>query len=103
MTYDHELTLIKQKYKEDDLGQRIPDGNPVKTTVLCNKKSVGRTEFYNASVAGMKPELIFIIHGFEYNNQEKVEYNGTEYDVIRTYQTDFDKIELTVGSRLGNG
>lgn len=103
MTYDHEVVLLKQNYIEDDLGQKIPDGPPVETSVLCNKKSVGRNEFYNASVAGMEPELILGLHAYEYDNQKQVEFNGQTFDVIRTYQVNFEEIELTVGKKIGNG
>lgn len=93
MTYDNELTLINQTYTEDEIGNQIPVEN--ETVVLCGLKSIGRTEFYNAAVAGLKPELIFVVHGYEYNGQTKVEFEGVRYKVIRTYSTGFEEVELT--------
>lgn len=92
MTYDHELTLISQTVKEDEIGNQIPVESC--KTVLCSVKSVGRTEFYSAAVAGLRPELVFVIHGYEYNGEQAVEFDGVRYRVIRTYQVDFEEMEL---------
>lgn len=93
MTYDHELTLIGETYTYDDIGNQLPA--ETETTVLCGLKSVGRSEFYNAALAGLRPSLVFIIHGYEYNGEKKVEYEGERYNVLRTYSTDFEEVELT--------
>ena len=93
MTYDHELVLIKQDFTFDEIGNQIPI--ETRKTVLCNVKSVGRNEFYGAATSGLKPEVVFIIHGYEYNGEREVEFEGKKYHVIRTYSTDFEEIELT--------
>ena len=92
MTYDHELTLIRQEYQEDEIGNRIPV--ETRTTILCVLKSVGRSEFYNAAVTGLRPEIVFVIHGYEYNGEQYVEFEGVRYRVIRTYSEDFEEMEL---------
>ena len=93
MTFDHELTLISQTVKEDEIGNQIPV--ETETVVLCGLKSVGRNEFYSAAVTGLKPELVFVIHGYEYNGEQEVKFEGNRYRVIRTYLTDFEEVELT--------
>ena len=93
MTYDHELTLISQTITEDEIGNQIPV--ETETVVLCGLKSVGRNEFYSAAVTGLKPELVFVIHGYEYNGEQEVKFEGNRYRVIRTYLTDFEEVELT--------
>ena len=93
MTYDHELTLISQTITEDEIGNQIPV--ETETVVLCGLKSVGRNEFYSAAVTGLKPELVFVIHGYEYNGEQVVKFEGNRYRVIRTYLTDFEEVELT--------
>ncbi|MFN2746967.1 phage head closure protein [Bacillus sp. z60-18] len=100
-TYDHEITLIQQDFDEDEIGNQIP--TETRTTVLCAKKSVTRNEFYNASNSGMKPSLVFIVHGYEYRKEQKVEFEGIEYNVIRTYETDFEEVELLCERVIGNG
>lgn len=93
MTYDNELTLIKQEFIEDEIGNQTP--SETRKTVLCNVKSVGRNEFYSAATAGLQPSIVFVIHGYEYDGEQVVEFEGTRYNVIRTYSTDFEEIELT--------
>lgn len=100
-TYDHELTLIKEGYIEDDIGNQIP--GETKQTVLCRKMSVGRNEFYAAATSKLKPEIIFVIHGYEYEGERKVEFEGQRYTVLRTYAVDFEEIELTCGRGGADG
>ncbi len=71
-------------------------------TVYANKKSVKYSEFYQAAMAGLKPELVFEINSFEYDNEDKVRYNDKEYAIIRTYEKG-EVIELTVSSFIGKG
>ncbi|MEV2910162.1 phage head-tail adapter protein [Paenibacillus larvae] len=93
MTYDNELTLISQGYEKDEIGNQIPVES--KTEILCGLKSVGRSEFYNAAAAGLRPELIFEVHGYEYGGEQLVKFEGAHYRVIRTYAVDFERLELT--------
>jgi SPP1 family predicted phage head-tail adaptor len=94
MTYDYELTLIGETYTEDEIGNQIPV--ETETVILCGLKSVSRNEFYNAAVNDLKPERVFVIHPYEYDNQKKVEFEGERYKVIRTYQKDTEEMELIV-------
>lgn len=91
--YNHELILIGEKIVYDEYG--VPRKTETRTNVLCKVKSIGRSEFYGAAVAGLRPEIVFVIHGYEYNGEKKVEFEGLKYNVIRTYSTDFEEIELT--------
>ena len=95
-----EITLIKELYKEDEIGNQITD--EVRTTVFCDKKSVTRSEFYNASTTGMKPSIVFVVHLYEYNDEVKIEYEGQVYNVIRTYIKNMDEIELTCERVISN-
>jgi SPP1 family predicted phage head-tail adaptor len=97
----HELTLIKQSYTEDELGNQI--SVEVKSSVFCDVKSVGRTEFYSAATTGLKPEIIFVIHTYEYDGETVVEFEGKKYSVIRTYSASTERMELTCEKVLGNG
>jgi len=111
MTYDNELNLITYTTTYDELLQ------PIKTTVrnpvLCKKGSIGSNEFYNAKVAGLKPELKLVVHSFEYNGETEVEFEGIKYNVIRTYAGDTvdksknalsgEEIELTCEKVVGDG
>jgi len=100
MTYDHELTLVSQTYTEDEIGNQIPVEE--RKTILCGLKSITRGEFYNAALAGLKPEITFVIHGYEYNGEKKLEFEGEKYKVIRTYMKDFEEMELVCEKVIGN-
>lgn len=91
--YNHELTLIGEEVIYDDYG--VPRKTETRTNVLCDVKSVGRNEFYGAATSGLKPEIVFVMHGYEYKGEKSVEYEGNRFKVIRTYSTDFEEVELT--------
>lgn len=92
MTYDYELTLIGYETEYDEIGQEI--NVPVERKILCGIKSIGRNEFYAAAQTGLRPEITFIIHNYEYNGEKEVKFEGQKYKVIRTYSTDFEEMEL---------
>lgn len=105
MTYDHELTLIgATSYIEDEVGNQIPV--PAETDIYCGLRSIGRNEFYNAAVTDMRPEIIFVIHPYEYNGEKQVRFKAKDeeesavYKVIRTYQKGTEEMEL-ICERVG--
>lgn len=99
--WQNELILISKTFEFDDIGNQVPIEN--KTEVFCNVKSVSRSEFYNAATAGLKPSLVFVIHDYEYNNEETVEFENNRYKVIRTYRKNIEELELTCEKVIGNG
>lgn len=101
MTYDHELTLIDYTIEYDEIGQQKKI--ETRTNILCAVKSIGRNEFYAAAQAGLKPKITFVIHGYEYNGEKEVEFEGEKYKVIRTYMKDFEEMELVCEKVIGNG
>lgn len=68
--------------------------------VYATKKSVRSSEHYQATVAGLKPELVFVVRDFEYENEERIRYKGVDYEIIRTYHVG-DVYELTVSAKTG--
>lgn len=100
-TYDHELILIAQTMQEDEIGNQVPV--ETRTTILCSLQSIGRNEFYDAAASGLKPELMFTIHAYEYKGERQVEFEGVKYNVIRTYRANFEELELTCEKVIGNG
>lgn len=101
MTYDFELTLISQTFEEDGIGNQVPV--ETETTVLCDRKSVGRSEFYNAAAAGLRPELVLVVHAYEYQGERVIKFEGVRYNIIRTYAIGIEEIELTCKRVIGNG
>lgn len=103
MTYDHELILITPGgIIEDEIGNQIPV-DPVETPIYCGVKSIGRTEFYNAAVTGLRPEIIFVVHAYEYDSQKLVHFDGVDYRVMRTYQVGTEELELTCEKVAADG
>ena len=68
-----------------------------KRTVYCTVKSIGQTEAYLAMGQGLNPELkVILAHDFEYEGERLCELDGVKYDILRTYVTETDGIELTL-------
>lgn len=70
-------------------------------TVYSNKKGVRQSEFYQAAGVGLRPELVFEIRSEEYENDERLKYNGTDYAIIRSYDRG-EVTELTVKTYVGS-
>jgi len=70
----------------DDAGDRIFK-DPVDREIFARVDSIGRSEFYQAHAAGLKPEIKFTIaDGEDYHGEMTVVYCGTIFHVLRTYQ-----------------
>jgi SPP1 family predicted phage head-tail adaptor len=97
--WNNEITLIANKITgKDKLKQNITE--EVKTKLLCRKRSITRSEFYQANQAGLRPSLVVDIHSFEYENQELAEFDGKRYRIIKTYPIDLEILELTLMEKL---
>lgn len=92
MRFDKELFLISQTIESDDVGNEIPV--ETRRKIFCAMKSARANEFYSAAVNGMKPELVFTIYEFEYKDEQKAEFQGKKYRIIRTYMKNSREMEL---------
>lgn len=84
----------------DDIGNTITV--PIKRKVFADISSIKQSEFYQAQANGLKPEITLKIRTFEYKGEKKVEYNGTKYNVLKTYTNNFGTMELTCEKVIGN-
>ena len=97
--WNHEITLSSKKVTgKDKLLQPISED--VEVTLLCQKKRVTRSEFYQANQAGLKPSLVVEIRNFEYENQEFAKFEGKQYRILKTYPIDSEILELTLSEVL---
>lgn len=79
------------------------DTEETKRTVPCTVKSIGMQEAYQAMGIGLNPELkVILAHDFEYGGERKAELAGVRYDILRTYVTETDGIELTLQREARN-
>lgn len=98
--WNHEITLItKVKVGVDALQQPIFEEEYSK--ILCSKRSVTRSEFYQASQVGVRPTLVLDIHSFEYEGQELVQFEEKRYRILKTYQVRNEILELTLTEVMG--
>lgn len=97
--WNNEITLTSRKIKgKDKLKQPIYED--VEVTILCRKKKVTRSEFYQANQAGLRPSLVVEVHNIEYDNQEHAVFEGKKYHVLKTYPIDSEILELTLSEKL---
>jgi SPP1 family predicted phage head-tail adaptor len=77
------IKLISIGYTEDEIGNQVP--TETATDVWAEETGVRQSEFYNAAVAGLRPERTFVIWANEYDGQTKIEADGVKYKLIRAY------------------
>lgn len=108
MTYDHELYLIGYETGENEYGD--PVKVPVRRRVLCGRRSVTRSEHYQAAAVGLRPEIVLVINRHEYQGETELEFEGKRYRIERTYAAerardvaDFEELELVCVGLVGQG
>lgn len=102
--FNQTIDLVKQTFKQDELGQMIPD-KTIYRTVYAAKKSVPQNEFFLCGQTGIKPESVFLVRTGEYNGETKLRYpaneSGTTYSIYRIYDTVNECTELYAEVRAG--
>ncbi len=96
------IELIQNTFIEDDIGQMIPNPNPVYKEVFTRVKSIGQQEYYLAGQTTLKPNLCFIIRQAEYSGETKLRHENKIYSIYRTYFTKNEMIELYCEYRTGD-
>ncbi len=62
----------------------------------CEIKSVNRREAYEAMSHGFHPQYVFVLaQAFDYHGEKQLRYDGALYNILRSYETETDSIELT--------
>ena len=87
--------------------QRVDDGGGGFTEtetfrqVFANRKSIRQSEFYQAHMAGLQPEIMFEVRYADYADEHKLQHNGRRYIIIRTYTKNEETIELICQREVG--
>lgn len=93
MLFREVIELIPITLSQNGKGQ-ITKTEGAKKIVFANKKSVKQSEFYQAKLSKLNPEIVFIIRSIDYAEEKRVEFNNSKYDIIRTYDKNGEFIEL---------
>lgn len=99
-----DIVLLTETIERDSYGQEIV--TYTETPVQAEKKSVTRSEFYQAATSDLKPEVVFDVHTFEYFGEKLLRWNGVIYSIIRAYDHDRSGLKLTelvCERRVGHG
>ena len=92
MLFRDVIDLISVTYEQSPSGAPIEVETP--RQVFANRRSVRQSEFYAAAMVGLRPEIMFEVRTIEYNGEEKLEYQGKRYDILRTYDKNGEVTEL---------
>lgn len=95
------IDLIKENRTGHGVHEVVTD---TARTVMCMVESVRRSEYYEASNAGYKPEFVFkLALAEDYQNERLLKYHGQKFRVVRTYRTEDEGIEITAERSDENG
>ena len=95
------IDLIKENRTGHGVHEVVTD---TARTVMCMVESVRRSEYYDASNAGYRPEFVFkLALAEDYQNERLLKYKGQKYRVVRTYRTDDEGIDITAERSDENG
>jgi len=73
----------------------MPNGK--KRQVYCNKKSIRQSEFHQAGLNDLKPEIMLEVRSNEYNGEPYIFYNEIKHVIYRTYEKgDITELYLTI-------
>lgn len=92
MLFRDVLDLISVSSSQNDIGDYVE--TETKRQVFANKKSIRQTEFYQAAMAGLQPEIMFEIRTSEYLGEQKLSFDGKAYNIIRSYDKNGEITEL---------
>jgi hypothetical protein len=73
-------------------------GDETRSRSYASIASVRGSETYQAMTVGLKPELMIVLPDWhaDYHGEQQVEYGDNSYRVLRAYQTEDGRAELTV-------
>ncbi len=102
--------MTESKIRLIPTDERVERGNMIRQPmrekardVYARVFSVGQSEFYASTQAGIELEVKFDIWAHEYRGELLVEFDGREYPVIRSYRKGIDRVELTCSKKTERG
>ncbi|OXS73218.1 phage head-tail adapter protein [Lysinibacillus sp. KCTC 33748] len=98
MMYNEVIKLVGYTIEKDEMLQEIK--TEYKRELFCERKSVGRYEFFIAGQQGTKPEYVFVVRLADYENEDTLIYKGNKYSIYRSYDKG-EFIELYTQRKVG--
>ena len=95
--WDCEVVLLSTK-SEIISGFDIPK-EVDRNSVFAERKSATRTEFYSAGTINRRIDEVFVVNALDYQGEIYLLYGDDLYDVVRSYQTSMDRVELSCERR----
>ena len=80
MLFKDVINLVSVTTGENDMGDMIEV--ETKRQVFADKLSYRNKAFYQAMANGLKPQITFGIKEVEYEEEQKLEYEGKTYRII---------------------
>lgn len=102
---DDVIKLLEITYTQDTAKNNV-ETITNERTVLCRRRSVSRSEFYQAAQTDHHPEYVFVLSTYkDYLGERQMKYidwSGVEHrlHVIRTYMNDDEELEITAEERI---
>lgn len=93
------LTLIRETYETDEIGQRIPI--EYRRDVFCNLSSISASEWFAGGQSGLNPEYRATMFFYDYQGEKIAELEGVRYGIYRTYIGRDESIELYLERKAG--
>jgi SPP1 family predicted phage head-tail adaptor len=99
MLFRDVVDLITISNSENGIGDTIE--TETSRQVFANKKSIRQSEFYQAAMTDLRPELMFEVRTVEYEGEPKLNYDSKTYNIIRTYSKNGEITELICSGLVG--
>lgn len=96
------ISLIAETVVESDL--HVPQAiQQTERDVFADVTSVTGSEWFEGGRNGIVPEYRMIVFKYDYQGEQLLRYNGTVYQIYRTYERRTDELELYCAKRKGPG
>lgn len=96
------ISLIAETVVESDL--HVPQAvQQTERDVFADVTSVTGSEWFEGGRNGIVPEYRIIVFKYDYQGEQLLRYNGTVYQIYRTYERRTDELELYCAKRKGPG
>lgn len=96
------ISLIAETVVESDL--HVPQAvQQTERDIFADVTSVTGNEWFEGGRNGIVPEYRMIVFKYDYQGEQLLRYNGTVYQIYRTYERRTDELELYCAKRKGPG